>query len=221
MREKPRKASSIRKVPYAPAPRSEAEGFDYEGEREDLQSRHGRQGSQPVSQPEGRAVSRAVSRSIATSSSSAGGISPRKPGLIAASSKRNFYPYILGSTLSALIVGLLAVVYLLATGNKSGAVNPVSTVSTVNNPVSNGSTTQPVQPALGGGATGQEPDLISMADFRALYDDPATRPPIIDVRSKEKYGARHIAGAVNIPVAETDTRLSEFPNDKLIVLYCQ
>ena len=43
---------------------------------------------------------------------------------------------------------------------------------------------------------------------------------LVDVRSRQSYDAGHIKGAVNIPLFETETRLSEFPRDKEVVLYC-
>ena len=60
-----------------------------------------------------------------------------------------------------------------------------------------------------------EPIRMSMDDFLALYNDPANRPLIWDVRDRD-YDEGHIAGAVNIPREETESRLNEFPKDKLI-----
>jgi rhodanese-related sulfurtransferase len=62
---------------------------------------------------------------------------------------------------------------------------------------------------------------MEMAAFKALYDDPAKRPFIVDVRPKEAYDQGHIKGAVSIPEAEVDVRINEFPKDRLIVAYCQ
>ena len=42
----------------------------------------------------------------------------------------------------------------------------------------------------------------------------------IDVRSEDEYVSGHIEAAVNIPVSEIDSRLSEIPKDKLIIVYC-
>ena len=66
-----------------------------------------------------------------------------------------------------------------------------------------------------------EPVRMPVEEFIVLYGDPAKRPIIVDVRSKAAYDEGHIAGAVSIPDAETESRLSEFPKDKLIVAYCQ
>jgi 3-mercaptopyruvate sulfurtransferase SseA len=68
---------------------------------------------------------------------------------------------------------------------------------------------------------GDEPPRIELKEFKALYDDPAKRPLIIDVRTKEIYDQGHIKGAISFPEAEVDARVSELPKDKLIVAYCQ
>jgi hypothetical protein len=66
-----------------------------------------------------------------------------------------------------------------------------------------------------------EPARMSIEEFITLYEDPANRPIIVDVRSTTAYEEGHIAGAVSIPDAETESRLSDLPKDKLIVAYCQ
>jgi rhodanese-related sulfurtransferase len=43
---------------------------------------------------------------------------------------------------------------------------------------------------------------------------------IIDLMNKEDFAARHIPGAVNIPLAELESRLAEIPKDKTVVLAC-
>jgi 3-mercaptopyruvate sulfurtransferase SseA len=43
---------------------------------------------------------------------------------------------------------------------------------------------------------------------------------LFDVRDKAAYEAGHIKGAKLVPWAEVETRLDEFPKDKLIVTYC-
>jgi len=44
---------------------------------------------------------------------------------------------------------------------------------------------------------------------------------LIDVRTREEFAGGHIAGAVNIPVEEIGSRLSEIPADETVVLYCR
>jgi 3-mercaptopyruvate sulfurtransferase SseA len=43
---------------------------------------------------------------------------------------------------------------------------------------------------------------------------------LFDVRDKVSYEAGHIKGAKLVPWGEVETRLDEFPKDKLIVTYC-
>ena len=66
-----------------------------------------------------------------------------------------------------------------------------------------------------------EPVRMPVEEFIALYEDPAKRPIIVDVRSSAAYEEGHIAGAVSIPDDETESRLNELPKDRLIVAYCQ
>jgi len=42
----------------------------------------------------------------------------------------------------------------------------------------------------------------------------------VDVRTAEEYAASHIPGSISIPAYTEDTRLSELPTDKEILLYC-
>jgi hypothetical protein len=65
------------------------------------------------------------------------------------------------------------------------------------------------------------PPRITLPDFKALYDNPATRPFIIDVRWYGSYEEGHIKGAISFPEDEVDARVGELPRDKLIVAYCQ
>lgn len=44
---------------------------------------------------------------------------------------------------------------------------------------------------------------------------------LVDVRPASEFGAAHIEGAVNIPVAELASRMSELPTDTNIVAYCR
>lgn len=43
---------------------------------------------------------------------------------------------------------------------------------------------------------------------------------VFDVRDAPSYEAGHIKGAKLVPWNEVETRLAEFPKDKLIVTYC-
>lgn len=42
----------------------------------------------------------------------------------------------------------------------------------------------------------------------------------VDVRSAEAYQASHIAGAINIPLAELELRISELNPNQWIITYC-
>ncbi len=42
---------------------------------------------------------------------------------------------------------------------------------------------------------------------------------LVDVRTPEEYRARHIKGAVSIPLSEIPARASEIPRQGLVVLY--
>ena len=81
--------------------------------------------------------------------------------------------------------------------------------------------TTPAPPAANQGATGGDPPRMSLETFKQLYDDPAQRPLIVDVRAADAYAQGHIAGAVSIPEADVPTRFKEIPKDSLVVAYCQ
>lgn len=44
---------------------------------------------------------------------------------------------------------------------------------------------------------------------------------VVDVRPAEEYRAGHVAGAISIPLAELEQRLSELPPDREVVAYCR
>jgi NADPH-dependent 2,4-dienoyl-CoA reductase/sulfur reductase-like enzyme/rhodanese-related sulfurtransferase len=44
---------------------------------------------------------------------------------------------------------------------------------------------------------------------------------VLDVRTPKEFAAGHIPGAVNIPVDELRSRLSELPRDRKVLAYCQ
>lgn len=43
---------------------------------------------------------------------------------------------------------------------------------------------------------------------------------LVDLRTRELYEEAHVRGAVNIPFDELEARVGEFPEDKLILVYC-
>jgi rhodanese-related sulfurtransferase/DNA-binding transcriptional ArsR family regulator len=56
-------------------------------------------------------------------------------------------------------------------------------------------------------------ELIEM-----LQDDLVT---VLDVRPEDEFAAGHLAGALNIPVAELERRLGELPPNREVVAYCR
>lgn len=47
----------------------------------------------------------------------------------------------------------------------------------------------------------------------------ASKPLVIDVRSREEYAEAHIQAAISIPLPEVAQRLGEIPRNRLVVLY--
>lgn len=44
---------------------------------------------------------------------------------------------------------------------------------------------------------------------------------VVDVRPKEEYGAGHLRGAINVPLADIEKNLSKLPRDREIIAYCR
>lgn len=70
--------------------------------------------------------------------------------------------------------------------------------------------------ALTSGAV--DPGLVSAEEARSRSQ--AQTALVIDVRDPEEYAEGHVAGAVNIPVGALRERLSELPEGRLLVTYC-
>ncbi len=135
--------------------------------------------------------------------------------------RRDPFPYVIGGVLGVLVFGLLGVAYLLSQNNGStplGSANatPQGTPLSPAAILTVAAQLTPEPTTLGGAAP-----RMQIEQFRALYDDPAKRPLIIDVRAKATYDAGHIKGAISFPEADVDARIKELPKDKLIVAYCQ
>jgi len=65
---------------------------------------------------------------------------------------------------------------------------------------------------------GEHPQI----DVEVVLVAPAReRPFLLDVRTPQEFASGHIPGAVNIPVDELRSRLSEVPRDRKIAAYCQ
>lgn len=59
---------------------------------------------------------------------------------------------------------------------------------------------------------------VSLDDAKAALE--AETAVIVDVRSVEAYQGGHIAGAINIPLGELETRLGELDKTQWIITYC-
>lgn len=59
---------------------------------------------------------------------------------------------------------------------------------------------------------------ISLVDAKAALDSGSAI--FLDVRSAEAYQSEHITGAINIPLAEIESRISELDPNQWIITYC-
>jgi hypothetical protein len=59
---------------------------------------------------------------------------------------------------------------------------------------------------------------ITLAGAKKLFD--SGNVLIVDTRAKAAYDSEHIKGAINVPLADVETHLSELKTDKKIVAYC-
>ena len=67
-------------------------------------------------------------------------------------------------------------------------------------------------------ASGTSPDVKPEELEQLLRDRPEIL--LLDVRTSEEFATGHFSGALNIPVDELPGRLSELPQDGLILVYC-
>ena len=58
---------------------------------------------------------------------------------------------------------------------------------------------------------------IDPSDAKALLDE--DEAVLYDVRSERFYDAKHAAGAISLPEAQIDARLSELPDYKTLIFY--
>jgi Rhodanese-like domain len=162
---------------------------------------------------------------------------PPRPG---GPPRRDLFPYVLGGLITSGMLGLVLIVWLALSPGR--AVAPVATTPTpftsvpVEFPTANVPlgviTGVPVEvetqdaaipPAVPTGSPPPEgdPPRMQLGEFKALYDDPATRPIILDTRNMPAFGEGHIPGAVLFPADEVAANVATLPKDKLIVAYCQ
>lgn len=121
----------------------------------------------------------------------------QRPRYSGAPPQRDWFPYIMGGLLGAMVVGLGLVVLLLLNQN-------------------NGTTVIP-----GGPTESATPPRVAMDEFKKLYDNPSTRPMVIDVRAVEAYNEGHIEGALSMPEIEIDALVDKIPRNSLVIAYCQ
>ena len=70
-----------------------------------------------------------------------------------------------------------------------------------------------------GGSSGSHAATGESRSARAhrMVEEGAT---LLDVRTPGEFGGGHVEGAVNIPVSELGSRMSEVPTDHPVVVYC-
>ena len=66
--------------------------------------------------------------------------------------------------------------------------------------------------------TQEEAARISLADAKADFD--AGKAIFVDSRPEETYKEDHIKGAINVPLADAETKYKNIPTDKKIIVYC-
>ena len=163
-----------------------------------------------------------MSRRPPSGQSARGGPPPRRPPTASRPpvrrappprSTNNQTPLIVGGIMGILLLGLV-VVFVLTSQNNNGS------GTTTNPPTVPAGATAVSQPGAAT-ATGSDPPRISLEAFKKMYDDPSTRPMIIDVRTADVYAQGHIVGAISFPESDVDARINEIPKDKLVIAYCQ
>ena len=162
-----------------------------------------------------------MSRRPPSGQSARGGPPPRRPPTASRPpvrrappprSTNNQTPLIVGGIMGIVLLGLV-VVFVVTSQNNNGS-------GTTTPPTVPAGATAVSQPGAAT-ATGSDPPRISLEAFKKMYDDPATRPMIIDVRTADVYAQGHIVGAISFPESDVDARINEIPKDKLVIAYCQ
>lgn len=60
---------------------------------------------------------------------------------------------------------------------------------------------------------------MSPEELNSMLIEKGRSITVIDVRSKERYDAGHVPGALHIPVETIQTELPDLPKDHLLVTY--
>lgn len=63
-----------------------------------------------------------------------------------------------------------------------------------------------------------EMERITLAEAKAAHDQGTA--VFLDVRDSDSYNARHVTGAVNIPLALLENRIQELDANQWIITYC-
>lgn len=122
------------------------------------------------------------------------------------------YTIFLGVLVALILVGAIAIAYLL--GSRSGSNTSAGNQQVVAAPTTASNTSsQPNQ-------TYPEVPRIEIADFIKLYSDMSKHPYLIDVRPKDQYDQEHIKDAISFPTNQLAALAGQLPKDKLIVAYC-
>jgi rhodanese-related sulfurtransferase len=64
-------------------------------------------------------------------------------------------------------------------------------------------------------------DAISVAKLSQSLIQSPDQIFLIDLMGKEEFAGSHIPGAINIPVEELQSHLSEIPKDKTVIVACR
>ncbi len=143
------------------------------------------------------------------------------------------FPLAIGAVVALLIAGLVIVFLLNNSGGgnstPAGGVAPATAAAIQTIPPPVAAATSAGAPVAGAptvvqgtaAATGADVPRMPLDAFKKLYDNPATRPLIIDVRAVDAFDQGHITGAISFPESDIPTRVGELPKDKLIIAYCQ
>jgi hypothetical protein len=67
-------------------------------------------------------------------------------------------------------------------------------------------------------STNPEVTRVPLADAKAALD--AKSAVFVDVRDATSYATKHVPGALNIPLAQIESRFSELNKDQWIITYC-
>jgi len=73
-------------------------------------------------------------------------------------------------------------------------------------------------PAGTGRAQDTPIDLIKVAEVTAMLKRGA-KVTLVDVRSRQEFLARHIPGALSVPLDTVELRAAEIPRQGIVVLY--